>query len=511
MPRGLWAWLGPLLVTALGGGLRIWRIGEPRAVVFDETYYAKDGYSLLRYGHERSWVKGADARLLDQDPSSLLTGNPSYVVHPPVGKWVIALGEWAFGMNPVGWRMGVAVLGTLAILLTARAGMRLTRSVLLGCTAGLLLALDGLHLVMSRTALLDGVLAFFLLAAFACLLVDRDRVRARLTAPTGTGGQRHRHRHRHRRRAAEQPGPCGPRLGLRPWRLAAGVCLGLAIGTKWSGLPFVAGFGLLALLWNVDLRRRLGVRRPYIGTLALDAVPAFAALLVLPVLVYLASWSGWFITDGGLHRHWAEGRGTSWPFVPEALRSLWHYHADMWRFHTQLTEHHPYQSSPWGWLVLARPVSFYFVQFGPGEHGCTAGTCVREVIGLGTPALWWTAVAAVTYLLWRWAGPRDWRAGAVLTGIAAGWLPWFRYPDRPIFFFYAVAFVPFLVLGVTLLLGALLGDRDASARRRAVGALAAGALVVLIVVQFFAFYPVLTAETITRADWNRLMWFPSWV
>jgi dolichyl-phosphate-mannose--protein O-mannosyl transferase len=495
LPSGLWAWLGPLLVTAFAGGLRFWRLGEPRAIVFDETYYAKDAYALLRFGYERSYVDGADSRLL-AGQTDLFTTTPSFVVHPPVGKWVIALGEWWQGLTPFGWRFSVAVVGTLSVFVMCRVALRLTRSIVLGCVAGLLLALDGLHFVMSRTALLDGILAFFVLAAFGCLLVDRDRTRARLLSrvtPRRTSALRR-----------------GPRLGARPWRLAAGICLGLAIATKWSALPYVVAFGLLVLFWDAGARRAVGVERPYLVTLTRSVLPTAVAFILVPAAVYLMSWAGWFLTDGGWARDWAQTRpGTTW--VPEALRSLWHYHAEMFRFHTNLHEKHPYQSSPWGWFVLARPVSYYYRQLESGELDCHAQSCVREVLGVGTPALWWASVAAVAFLLWRWAGARDWRAGAVLAGVAAGWLPWLRYQDRPIFFFYAVVFVPFLVLAVTLTLGAVIGDPRASPRRRAWGAAAAGAVVLLVAVNFLWLYPLLSAETLPRPEWLRRMWLRSWI
>ncbi len=122
-------------------------------------------------------ILGSDGnwRILD-----LFTGDPEFVVHPPLGKWTIAVGEQLFGATPFGWRFAVAVLGTLMILMTARIARRLTRSDLVGTLAGLLLAVEGMHLVMSRSGLLDMVLAFWVLAAFGLLLIDRDRTRGRL-------------------------------------------------------------------------------------------------------------------------------------------------------------------------------------------------------------------------------------------------------------------------------------------------------------------------------------------
>ncbi|GAA3419773.1 hypothetical protein GCM10018952_60500 [Streptosporangium vulgare] len=50
----VWGWLGPLLVAVFGGVLRFVDLGRPRAVVFDETYYAKDAWALIHYGVERA-------------------------------------------------------------------------------------------------------------------------------------------------------------------------------------------------------------------------------------------------------------------------------------------------------------------------------------------------------------------------------------------------------------------------------------------------------------------------
>ena len=123
------------------------------------------------------------------------TGCGEYVVQPPVGKLLMAVGEWIYGLTTLGWRVAPAIFGTLAILVMCRVARRLTRSTLLGCTAGLLLSLDGLEFVLSRTGILDIFLMFFVLAAFGALVVDRDVSRARLAEamvlnPGDDGGPR---------------------------------------------------------------------------------------------------------------------------------------------------------------------------------------------------------------------------------------------------------------------------------------------------------------------------------
>src|SRR4029453_4402882 len=79
----------------------------------------------------------------------------SFIVHPPLGKWLIALAEQTFGYNSFGWRFPSAVAGTIAVVLLVRLARRLTGSTLLGLLAGLLLTLDGFSFAISRIGLLD--------------------------------------------------------------------------------------------------------------------------------------------------------------------------------------------------------------------------------------------------------------------------------------------------------------------------------------------------------------------
>ncbi|MER6343453.1 dolichyl-phosphate-mannose--protein mannosyltransferase [Streptomyces sp. NPDC001595] len=520
VPHGLatrivrWSgWLGPLLVTLFAGVLRFWNLGSPKAVIFDETYYAKDAWALVHRGFEVNWDKNANGLVLDLGSKVDIPADAAYVVHPPVGKYVIGLGELIFGFDPFGWRFMTALLGTLSVLMLCRIGRRLFRSTFLGCLAGALLAVDGLHFVMSRTALLDGVLMFFVLAAFGCLVVDRDKARARLAAalPVDADG-----RVRPDAYAAEHT-----RLGWRPWRLLAGLMLGLAIGTKWNGLYILAAFGVLTVLWDVGSRRVAGARQPYLAVLRRDLGWAFLSTVPVAVVTYIVSWTGWILSPsdgtGGYYRNWAatDGKDSSWSWLfPDWWRSLWHYENQVYEFHVGLSSPHTYQSNPWSWIVSGRPVSYFYESPAPGVDGCPTDAgekCAREVLALGTPMLWWVACFALLYVLWRWLFRRDWRAGAIACAVVAGYLPWFLYQERTIFFFYAVVFVPFLCLAVAMLLGALIGPPGSGETRRVAGATSAGVLVLLIAWNFIYFWPIHTGQAIPIDDWRSRMWLDTWV
>ena len=126
--------------------------------------------------------------------------------------------------------------------------------------------------------------------------------------------------------------------------------------------------------------------------------------------------------------------------------------------------------------------------------------------------IWWSAAVCLGVLLFWWAGRRDWRAGAILAGVAAGYLPWFLYPERTMFFFYAVSFEPFLVLALVYCLGLVLGQRTdppVAAAFRACTSWRSSWPRPCCVSAFF--YPVWTAETIPYQDWRFRMWMPSWI
>ncbi len=576
-PASVWGWVGPLLVTLFGGFLRFYRLGIPHTVVFDEIYYVPDAYGILRHGVEMNHVKNVKALLTHGSTHILSTGSGfggEYVVHPPFGKVLIAVGEWMFGLTPFGWRFAVAAVGTLSILMVARIARRMTRSTLLGCVAGLLMSLDGLELVLSRTAILDIFLMFWVLAAFGMLVLDRDASRARLadlaaaaaeqgsaTSQGATGRNAVGGLWAFGRRAARHPAPSsqdaavqdtagqdtagrdtagqvtagqdtaghdaaadrgsavrrgsadavgGPKLGIRWRRVLAGVFLGLACASKWNGVWFIFAFAGLAIAWDFGARRALGYRDRIRSVLRSDVKWLPVTFGLAPLAAYTAAWSGWFASSVGYDRNWAALYGNNHTPIWSTVDSWYQYQKSMLGFGLGLSSNSGYTSRPWTWLAVARPVSMFYAT----PKTCGVGSCSQEVLAIGTPAIWWASMLALLFCLGWWISRRDWRAGAVLLAVGAGWLPWFWFAlhdNRTEYYFYAVAFLPYLVIAVTLCLGLIIGPEQATPGRRAAGAVVAGGYLLLVLANFAFMYPVLAAEVIPYTAWHQRMWFSSWI
>lgn len=460
--------LGSLAVTALGALLRFGNLSNPKVLVFDETYYVKDAWTLGQTGSEKKWPEGFNPAFESGDVGGYLDEG-SYVVHPPIGKWVIYLGMHLFGgESSFGWRFSVALLGTLAIPLLIWVARLLIRSNRFAVLAGLLLAIEGQSIVMSRTTILDGVLTFFVLLGFLFFVMDQQSWARRLAR--------------------------GASLGFRPYLLLSAMALGLAAGTKWSGLYYLAAFGLYSVFSDSLNRALIGKPSwPAVGQGAISALTMIPAALG----VYLAGWFGWITgTDG-----WGRNSSDNW------LVALWEYHKNAYSFHTGLDSEHPYSSNAFEWLLSLRPTAFYFEKF---DDCGLLDQCTVAITAIPNPVIWIAGLLAMLWVGYRFARKVDLTAGLIFLGFIAGWGPWVLYLSRTTFQFYSVVYTPFLILALVYALqrywkrGFLVGRVEQRERRIV-------SLIVLAMLLGLYFLSIWMGLPVPHVMWQIQMWFPFWI
>jgi len=446
-------------ITAIGGALRFLRLGDPRSIMFDETYYARDACWYAYGSQSLCGIEGEQTQ-----------------VHPPLGKYLVAGGIRLFGYDSFGWRAAAAVAGTLMIAALFILARKLLASTVGATISAGLLTIDPLGFVQSRIAMVDVFAAMFGLVAILCAVYDRDATlqRARggvLSAPlpTVSAGRR------------KQSASAGR---WRPWRLAAGLAAGAAAASKWSGALAALTVLVVVVAWEIAARRASGRAGALRQTLRSEGRSIALYLVFLPLAVYALSYAGRL-----------EGALLTAPWGPGAwLRAFWDRQAYMLSFHAGLDVTHPYQSPPWSWPLLKRPVSYFFETNSNGDY--------MEVLATGSPLVWWASLAALAYVAARWAVRRDPAGpeGLILASCGFGYLPWLLLTgDRSaVFLFYLLPVVPFMCLALGYVASDLEPIRVA---RPAIGLFCAGALAL-----FVFYYPVLAKRPVPRAAWLDRVW-----
>lgn len=452
-------WLILAGVVAIAAIVRIVSLGRPVGLVFDEIFYAVDGCFYVEGNPDVCGVSELTAR-----------------THPPLGKWIIGAGIKLFGFDEFGWRITAAIAGTLTVAIVVVLAWRLLRPIVpplaarLGAAAaGLLLAVDFLSIVQSRVAMLDIFVAMFDAAAILSVVLDRDRTRA-----------------------AEGQTTMIDRLTLgRPWRFAAGASLGAATAVKWSGAYAALAVVLLVAAWEIAARldeRGLGsaIRRAVRAELPRSLV----LLGVVPLAVYMASYIGRMPGDV-IGLPWQAG--TFW-------NNWWTHQRAMLDFHTNLSGHHPYESPPWSWLLLKRPVAYFFTD---------AGGAYREILALGNPVTWWPGALALLggiglFNVGRASLPRKLLKRpepVLLIGALATYGPWLVLSGSrsQVFLWYLLPTIPFLCIALAL--------AAIWAWQWTAGRVATGVLAVAIVASVAWFGPLVVALPLDPDGWRSRILF----
>ena len=349
-PRDPLGWTATLALAFLA--LCLVRLTIPGKPYFDEVHYLPAARALLQLSH---------------------LANPE---HPPLGKELIALGIALFGDRPLGWRIVPALLGALGLFAAMRALWLASGSRFATIAFGALLATAFPLFVQARIAMLDGMMADFVLLA---LWMGAGAVRENETAR---------------------------------WRLAiAGAALGCAMATKWNAVPLamLPGLAFLAVrVRSAGWRFVTMWRGPPIAAMTLAEAAIW--LGALPLAVYALSFAPYA---------WLE-RGA----VP--LTGLVELHGRMLALQQQVVEPHTYQSVWYHWIGNWRAIWYLYEPVDGAQRGVMlVGNPLTMLLGL--PALVWCA--------WAGAARQRWDALAVAVLYAASLGLWI-VADKPVQFYY---------------------------------------------------------------------------
>jgi dolichyl-phosphate-mannose-protein mannosyltransferase len=244
--------------------------------------------------------------------------------HPPVAKYGMVLGMLLFGENSFGWRVGSSIFGVISILGLYLFVLALTKNKFVALLSAFLVSIEGTHIAQSRIAMNDiYLLCFYLWSLYFALISS--------------------------------------------WKKSA-VLFGLALASKWSalygviplGLIYLHQFKVLSRAQSRDLNSSALVGMTY--KFLLNAI----RLLLIAVSVYVLTFTPFTLA------------GHSWAQLIELHRQMWYYH-------THLVATHAYQSAPWDWLFVARPV-WYWVNY--------AGDYISHIYVQGNPIILWLGLVA---------------------------------------------------------------------------------------------------------------------
>lgn len=414
-----WDWSAVVAVFFLA--LVWYRLGIPSRIYFDELHYVPAARKLL----------------------TLTIANPE---HPMLGKEMIAAAMALLGDKPMYWRVPSALLGTLGLYAYARMLWFATGSRFATLAGQFLLATGFAWFIQSRIAMLDMVMACFAMIAFWMFAGAVAR----------------------------------PEQGR--WRLAlAGLCLGLALGAKWSIAPLAALPGLAFLIGKLKDNGARFLIAPEGGPVpGISLIEAAFWLGSVPLAVYWLTFLPTFF--------YAERAVSPWGFVEQ--------HRYMLQLQDSVRRPHPYRSVWYQWMGNWRAIWYLYDKVDGAQRG---------VVLIGNP---FTMLASLPAVLWcLWAGlRRKHRAALAMAGCYAASVGFWAISSKPIQFYYHY------LLPSAFLLGCMAIALDAMQRKGGKWRRAAWTALALSAGMFAWFYPIISAAPLHggKQSFEFWMWLRSW-
>lgn len=413
---------------------------------FDEIYHARTAYEHI------------------------LGLEPYENTHPTLGKLIISVGIRIFGMNPFGWRFMGTLFGVLMLPALYHFLKRLFGSTFL-CTAGtVLFAFDFMHYVQTRIATIDTYAVFFIILMYDAMLVFIQH-----DLKTDSFKK------------------------LLPPLLLSGIFMGLGIASKWTVAYGAVGlavlfFGKLIVSYREE-KGHAAVQKALLNKSIKLCLWCCLLFIAIPFGIYFTAFLP--LTTLPHNRYDVFGR-----FIA--------YQTHMYNYHSTLQATHPFESPWYQWPFDIRNVWYY------GNYNADSEGHIRTISVLGNPLFFWACVPATVYAFVRAVKRHSRTALICAIGFLSAYLPWVLVPRCTFIYHYFTA-VPFILIALLIAYQRL--EETASLRRvvftkgavtLTVGRILLLACVLVHILMFIAFYPVLTGTLTTQNYANALEWLPSW-
>lgn len=327
---------------------------------FDEVYFPRAAYEIMN-----------DLPLYEY-------------VHPPLGKLILSIPMYFWGVTPFAYRLMGNISGILMILVIYLIAKELFKKERYALFAAAIMALDGMHFVQTRIGTVDTFLVLFCLTSFLFFI-------------------------KYIKLGKEEP--------LKKKVIAlliSGTFFGMAISVKWTAAFVGLGMGIIYMI-DYLVNKRWNIK------IILWSILAF---VIIPIIIYVISYIP-IINN--------ENEGIT------GISSFIKYQQKMYEYHSNLEAEHPFTSQWYTWPIMQKPVWYYVANFENGTYGTIA--C------FGNPAVWWLSIATAIFTLIYSIIKRDKTGIILILMILSTWLPYF-FIGRIMFIYHYFITIPFMMLTI---------------------------------------------------------------
>ena len=387
------------------------------------------------------------------------------VTHPVLGKEIISIGIAIFGMNPFGWRFMGVIFGILMIPVLYNFIKQMFKKTSVCFVGTFLFTFDFMHFVMSRIATIDTyaviftmLIYYFMYRYYQTSFYDTDLKKT-----------------------------------FRPL-FFCGIFVGIGFASKWN---VAYGFIGIAILFFMNMYKRYKeylhakkkvevehstdetdqkVYQSFRGNFVKTIFACVLFFVIIPCIIYYLSFIFIFdITNIGTY-----------------TKQVIDYNVNMFQFHTGSLLYHPHQSPFYEWPFLVRPMLFRADLSLSGDF--------YGILCISSPLFCWGGTITMIMTLAYYIKTKDKKALFILIGYFSVWLPWI-FVKRSTFIYHYYPALIFVALSWAYVINKIIDKKKWFVI----------CIVLLHIILFCIYYPVLSGSWTSEEYARRLELFPSWM